>query len=87
MGICTSKKDYEKVELPSIQLPPGPSAKRKILQQLIDLNKARKVPLLSLAHNSLYRQRVEGLRKLDNWAEDLNQLQTVDLKISCLGTE
>jgi len=87
MGVCAHKKDHEEANLPSIQLPPGPSAKRKILQQLIDLNKARKVPLLSLAHNSLYRQRVERLRKLDDWAEDLSQLQTVDQKISCLGTE
>jgi len=46
MGVCAHKKDQEDADLPSDPLPPGPSAKRKILQQLIDLNKDRKVPLL-----------------------------------------
>lgn len=58
MGICAHKKDQEDQDLPSLELPPKPSANHQIRQKLIDLRKAQKVPLLSLAHNPLYLKRI-----------------------------
>ena len=54
--------------------------KRQITQQLIHLNKARKVPPLSLAKNSLYRKRTKGQNLVDSSAGGLSQMQTLDLK-------
>jgi len=59
MGICAHKKDHEDGSLPQ---PFQPSASPQIFRKLIDLKKARKVPLLTLANNPLYLQRLEALK-------------------------
>lgn len=59
MGICAHKKDQED---DSLQAPFQPSASPQIFRKLIDLRKARKVPLLSLAHNPLYLLRLKELK-------------------------
>lgn len=83
MGICAHKKDQEDQEspdLPSLELPPKPSANHQIRQKLIDLRKARKVPLLSLAHNPLYLKRIAEMTAGDSTGEgspESNQKQYV----------
>lgn len=80
MGVCAHKKDHEDADLPSSPLPPKQSAKRHILQELIDLNKARKVPVLSLAHNPLYIKRVQALKAINNSNDDVYQVSTLEDK-------
>lgn len=76
MGICAHKKDQESSDLPSIPLPPGPPAKRLITQQFLDMRKAHKVPLLSLAHNPLYLKRIEAMKSVSSLKDETYPLQT-----------
>ena len=71
MGICAHKKDQEDSnDLPCQDLAPKPSARHYILLKLVDMRKAQKVPLLSLAHNPLYLRRVAEMKGKDSTSED-----------------
>jgi len=84
MGICAHKKDLEEVDLPSLPVLIKQSAKRHITQHLIDLNKARHVPLLSLAKNSLYCKRLKEQKSVHSSASGFSQMQTLDPKLGAV---